>query len=63
MKKWTTKQIIELRKRTGLSRELFARKLGVSMMSIYRWERSTCQPVYLARIALERLDRLERTEI
>jgi DNA-binding transcriptional regulator YiaG len=33
-----SEELVEIRKRLGLSREQFAAKIGVSLRSIYRWE-------------------------
>ena len=56
----TAKDIEELRKRYGLSREGLADRLGVSIASIYRWERGA-KPNRIAVRAFIRLrEELER---
>ncbi len=39
-----SKQIIKIRKKTGLSREKFAAKIGVSGVTVYRWENGLSKP-------------------
>ena len=52
-----TKYILELRQQLGLSQQLFATKLGVSIMTISRWERGICKP---SNMAIERLRIIEK---
>jgi len=47
----------ELRERLGLTQETFAREVGVSAMTISRWERGLAGPTQLARKQLEALER------
>ncbi len=47
----------ELRERLGLTQEAFAREVGVSSMTISRWERGLAGPTQLARKQLEVLER------
>ena len=35
----TTNEIIELRKSLGMTQEQFARLVGVTMNTVYRWEK------------------------
>lgn len=46
-------EIIELRKKLNLSQEKFAQKLGVSVMTVRRWEAGINKPSYLAQRQLE----------
>jgi DNA-binding transcriptional regulator YiaG len=39
----------ELRESVGLSREIFARQLGVSSLSVFNWEAGKTRPSQLAR--------------
>ncbi len=41
---YTAREIRELRRRAGLTREQFARALGVNLNTVYRWE--TDNPLY-----------------
>jgi transcriptional regulator with XRE-family HTH domain len=45
----------ELRKRTGLTQEKFAAKLGVTFPTINRWENGRAKPSPLARQKIEEL--------
>ncbi len=47
--------IRELRKRTGLTQEKFAAKLGVTFPTINRWENSRAKPSPLAMQKIEEL--------
>jgi putative transcriptional regulator len=47
--------IRELRKRTGLTQEKFAAKLGVTFPTINRWENGRTKPSPLARQKIEEL--------
>jgi putative transcriptional regulator len=47
--------IRELRKRTGLTQEKFAAKLGVTFPTINRWENGRAKPSPLARQRIEDL--------
>jgi DNA-binding transcriptional regulator YiaG len=49
--------IRELRHRLGLSQEGLARKLGVSVITVRRWEKGSFKP---SPLALERIERLVR---
>lgn len=47
--------IRELRLKLGLSQEGLARKLGVSVLTVRRWERGTYKPSPLALMRIEEL--------
>ncbi len=47
----------ELRERLGLTQEDFAREVGVSMMTVSRWERGIARPT---KLAIKQLDVLAR---
>ena len=49
--------IRELRKRTGLTQEKFAAKLGVTFPTINRWENSRARP---SPLAMQRIQELLR---
>ncbi len=42
--RWTSQQVREMRKHTGLSQQRFAEALGVTMGMVYRWEAGKSQP-------------------
>jgi transcriptional regulator with XRE-family HTH domain len=50
--------IRELRRRTGLTQEKFAAKLGVTFPTINRWENGRARP---SPLALQRIEELIRT--
>jgi len=52
--------VVRLRAYLGLSQEKFARKLGVSVASVGKWERGVHKPRGLNLRALERLAKLLR---
>jgi DNA-binding transcriptional regulator YiaG len=41
-------EIKSLRKKLGLSQQVFATRLGVGIMTVHRWEKGTCKPSHLA---------------
>jgi len=47
--------IKELRRKLGLSQEGLARKLGVSVITVRRWEKGTFRPSPLALLRIEEL--------
>ena len=47
----------ELRERLGISQEEMEKRVGVSMMTISRWERGQVKP---SRLAVEKLEGLAR---
>ena len=49
------KDIINLRKKTGLSQERFAARLNVSRITVANWERGYSEPSPLAQDKLELL--------
>jgi len=51
------KLIRDLRKRTGLSQEKFAAKLGVTFPTINRWENGRAKPSPLAMKQIEEMAR------
>ena len=44
-----------LRQKRGWSQEDLARKIGVSLSTVQRWERKSGSPIYLARRELHKL--------
>jgi len=48
-------QVREIRDRLKLSREKFARLLGVSFFTVYRWETGKAKPSSLAEIRLKEI--------
>lgn len=60
-------RLVELRKKSGLSQEQLAEKIGVSRQAVSKWERSEASPdtdniILLARIYGISLDELLRTD-
>jgi DNA-binding transcriptional regulator YiaG len=53
---WTPARIRKLRKRLGLTQEQFAHKLGVTFVSVNRWENGHSTPTGLSARALEALE-------
>jgi len=49
--------IRQLRERLGLSRDALARKLGVSVKTIYLWEKGKAKPSPMAQQRLEELEK------
>jgi DNA-binding transcriptional regulator YiaG len=41
---WTPKRITAIRKRSKLSKERFARQLGISLRTVNHWEANKAQP-------------------
>jgi len=54
--------IKELRHKLGLSQEGLARRLGVSVVTVRRWEKGTFQPSPLALRRIEELIREGKSE-
>jgi len=54
--------IKELRQKLGLSQEALARRLGVTVLTVRRWEKGTCKPSPLALLRIEELMRQMRDE-
>jgi DNA-binding transcriptional regulator YiaG len=50
--KWTPAAVKRLRKRLGLTQEAFARRLGVSVVTVNRWEQGHVEPRGLSVDAL-----------
>jgi len=57
MKKVKTR-IRMLRKLLGENQQTFAQRLGVSFVTVNRWERGKTQP---SRLALEKIEQVEKT--
>jgi len=55
--------VVSLRTRLGLSQEKFAKKLGVSVSSVGKWERGLYKPRGLSLLALERLAKLSERRV
>jgi DNA-binding transcriptional regulator YiaG len=56
MKTYTAEEVYELRQRFGDTQEQFAARLGVTVSTLNRWERSKVRP---SRIACKLLDQIE----
>ncbi len=52
--------VVRLRSHLGLSQEKFAKKLGVCVSSVTKWETGWHKPRGLSLRALERLSKLSR---
>lgn len=50
-------EVKELRKRLGLTQEAFAVRLGVSVMTVRRWESNKTKPSRMAQRLLEEMER------
>ena len=55
--------VARLRARLGLTQEKFAKKLGVSVSAVGKWERGLIKPRGLSLRALERLAKLSRRRV
>lgn len=53
--KWTPAAIKRLRKRLGLTQVVFGRRVGVTLLSVNRWENGHVVPGDAAQSALEKL--------
>lgn len=53
---WTADRILDLRDRLGLTQEQFSQELGVTYVSVNRWENGKSTPRGLSLRALELLD-------
>ena len=49
--------IKNIRERLGMTQEEFARKIGVTVTTVSRWERGDCLPK--SRVVIEKLKRLK----
>ena len=47
----------QLREKLGISRDAFARKVGVTYKTVYLWEKGKTKP---STLALEKLEELEK---
>jgi DNA-binding transcriptional regulator YiaG len=56
MKIYTAADVITLRRRCGDTQEQFAQRVGVTVSTLNRWERSKVRP---SRIACKLLDQIE----
>jgi len=54
--------IKELRQKLGLSQEALARRLGVTVLTVRRWEKGACKPSPLALLRIEELMRQMQDE-
>ena len=60
-RRWTRERLLELRGSLDCTQEELARRAGVSVSTVSRWERGRCLPRNAAVISrLERLERLVR---
>ena len=57
MKQWTSEQIESFRKDYKLTRRAMGELLGVTVSTIYQWERKLKQPSTTARILLSRIEK------
>lgn len=53
--KWTASAVRRLRKKLGLTQEAFAHRLGVTWVSVNRWENGHSVPRSLSAKALDAL--------
>lgn len=56
METWDAERIVTLRKRLGDTQEDFAARVGVTFVSVNRWENGRSKPSKLAVQMLERLE-------
>jgi len=56
---WTASRIVALRNKLRLTQEQFSRKLGVTYVTVNRWENGKSVPKGLSLKALERVDHRE----
>ena len=56
MKQWTSEQIESFRKDYKLTRRAMGELLGVTVSTIYQWERRLKQPSTTAKILLSRIE-------
>ena len=61
-KRWQAKGLVSHRKKLGLSAELYARLVGVSGMSIYKWEHGKNTPRRAQLVALSKVRGLGKRE-
>ena len=57
MKQWTPKQIESFRKDHNLTRRAMGELLGVTVSTIYQWERGIKRPSTTAQILLGRIEK------
>ena len=51
----TELDIKTVRRKLGLTQEKFAQRLGVSLMTVRRWERGKCKPLPAIQKVIDRL--------
>ena len=56
MKDWTPKEIEQFRKNNKLSRRALGELLGVTVSSIFKWERGLRRPSTTTKILLSRIE-------
>jgi putative transcriptional regulator len=54
--------IRELRRKLGLSQEAFARRIGVSVLTVRRWEKGSSKPSPLAMARIEEITQRIKNE-
>ena len=52
--------IKNIRERLGITQEEFARKIGVTVTTVSRWERGDCLPK--SRVVIEKVERLHKVK-
>jgi DNA-binding transcriptional regulator YiaG len=56
MKQWTPKQVETFRKTNKLTRRALGQQLGVTVSSVYKWERGLKKPSTTTKILLSRIE-------
>ncbi len=56
MKQWSSKQIESFRKTNKLTRRALGDLLGVTVSSVYKWERGLKKPSKTTKILLSRIE-------
>jgi DNA-binding transcriptional regulator YiaG len=57
MKQWTPKQVEAFRKAHKLTRRALGEMLGVTVSSVYKWERGLKKPSKTTNILLSRIEK------
>ena len=52
--------IKNIRERLGITQEEFARRIGVTVTTVSRWERGDCLPK--SRVVIEKVERLHKVK-
>jgi DNA-binding transcriptional regulator YiaG len=60
--KWTPEAVKELRERLGFSQAALAKRLGVAVSTVSRWETGNFSPTPMAAKALENLARRGKSQ-